>query len=167
MRYFLTFIILLSCTSFANAADPVLIGTYEAWKAYTLKETSGTVCYMVSTPKKAEGNYTRRGDIYAIITHRPAEKTRNVFSYITGYPYKVGSDVSMTFNNGRKYSLFTHDSTAWAPDAATDNAITEAIRAGSEMVVKGTSSRGTLTTDTYSLSGSSAAYKKISQACGY
>jgi hypothetical protein len=31
--------------------------------------------------------------------------------------------------------------------------------------VQGTSSRGTLTTDTYSLSGFSAAYDAISEAC--
>jgi hypothetical protein len=34
------------------------------------------------------------------------------------------------------------------------------------MIVKGTSSRGTLTTDTYSLSGFTAAFNAISKACG-
>ncbi len=34
------------------------------------------------------------------------------------------------------------------------------------MVVKGTSSRGTLTTDTYSLTGFSAALQSIDKACG-
>jgi hypothetical protein len=33
------------------------------------------------------------------------------------------------------------------------------------MVIKGTSSRGTLTTDTYSLAGFTAAYNAIEQAC--
>jgi hypothetical protein len=55
---------------------------------------------------------------------------------------------------------------AWAPDTAQDNAITEAIKTGSSMVVKGTSSRGTVTTDTFSLSGSSKAYEAISTECG-
>ena len=38
-------------------------------------------------------------------------------------------------------------------------------RAGAEMVVTGTSWRGTETRDTYSLSGFSAAHKAISTAC--
>ncbi|MDX1424550.1 MAG: invasion associated locus B family protein, partial [Kiloniellales bacterium] len=47
-----------------------------------------------------------------------------------------------------------------------DQAIVKAMRAGSSMVVKGTSSRGTVTTDTYSLLGFSKAYAAISKACG-
>ena len=35
------------------------------------------------------------------------------------------------------------------------------------MVVRGVSSRGTQTTDTYSLSGFTAAYRAINTACGY
>lgn len=167
MKNIATVLLLIALSAPAFAASPKLLGTYKDWKTYTLNEKGGKVCYMVSTPKKAEGNYTQRGDIYAIITHRPGENTKNVFSYMTGYPYKTGSDVSLTFDGRKKIMLFTHDSTAWAPDAATDNTIVDAIRAGSTMSVKGTSSRGTLTTDTFSLSGSSAAYKKISSACGY
>jgi hypothetical protein len=39
------------------------------------------------------------------------------------------------------------------------------MRAGSTMVVKGTSARGTRTTDTYSLKGVSAALDAIDKAC--
>ena len=165
MMKFVLFALTVGACASAYAAEPVLLGTYKDWSAYTLQERGGKICYMVSKPSKAEGNYTQRGDIYAIVTHRPSEKTKNVFSYMTGYPYKIGSDVTMTID-GRKYSLFTHDSTAWAPDAATDSQIVSSIKAGSKMIVKGTSSRGTLTTDTFSLSGSSAAHSKISKACG-
>ena len=40
------------------------------------------------------------------------------------------------------------------------------MKRGRKMVVKGKSSRGTATTDTYSLTGFSAAYKAIGEACG-
>jgi hypothetical protein len=39
------------------------------------------------------------------------------------------------------------------------------MRNGSAMVIKGTSNRGTTTTDTYSLSGTSQAYEAINKAC--
>jgi hypothetical protein len=39
------------------------------------------------------------------------------------------------------------------------------MRAGSRLVAKGTSNRDTLTTDTYSLTGFSAAYNAINKAC--
>ncbi len=165
-------LILLSflCFSFvatgtAKASDPTLMGTFGDWAAYSFMENGNKVCYMASQPKTAVGNYTSRGDVFALITHRPAEKTKDVFSYITGYPYKAGSEVSISVN-GRTFKLFTQDDTAWAADAGADAALSNAIRGGSKMEVKGTSKRGTLTTDTYGLSGSSKAYQTISEECG-
>ncbi len=149
----------------ANASEPRLIGTYGDWMAYTFTENGNKVCYMASQPKTAVGNYTSRGDIFALITHRPAENTKDVFSYITGYPYKPGSEVSIDVN-GTTFKLFTQDDTAWAADSAADSSLARAIQEGSKMTVKGTSKRGTLTTDTFSLSGSSKAYKAISDECG-
>lgn len=149
----------------AQASEPNLIGTFGDWTAYEFTENGNKVCYMASVPKTAVGNYTVRGDVFALITHRPAEKTKDVFSYITGYPYKSGSEVSVDVN-GRTFKLFTQDDTAWAADAAADSAIADAIRNGSNMVVKGVSTRGTATTDTFGLSGSSKAYQAISEKCG-
>jgi len=151
--------------SAAHASEPRLIGTFGDWSAYSFVENGNKVCYMASQPKTAVGNYTKRGDVFALVTHRPSEKTKNVFSYMTGYPYKSESDVSVKVN-GRDFTLFTEGDTAWAADATTDNAIASAIKAGSSMVVKGQSSRGTLTTDTFGLKGSSKAHQKISEECG-
>ena len=149
----------------AHAQDPASLGTFGKWTSYTLSESGGTVCYMAAQSVKAGGAYSRRGEIFALITHRPAEGTKNVFSYITGYDYKTGSDVKIIID-GQSFTLFSQDDTAWAPDAATDEKIANAIRKGARMVVKGTSSRGTLTTDTFSLSGSGAAHDAINKACG-
>ena len=149
----------------AVAAEPRSLGKYSDWEAFVFMEEGNKVCYMASQPKKAEGNYTRRGDIFALITHRPSENTKNVFSYIAGYPYKPGSDATIKVN-GSTFNLFTQDETAWAPDTVTDNKLADAVKRGSNMIVKGTSTRGTLTTDTFGLSGSSAAYDAISKECG-
>lgn len=155
----------MTTSGYAEASKPNLLGTYGVWRAYSFTENGNKVCYMAAEPKTKVGNYTSRGDVFALVTHRPAEKTRDVFSYITGYPYKSGSEVTIQAN-GNSYKLFTQDETAWAADAAADSALVNAIRAGSTMVVKGVSKRGTLTTDTFSLSGSNKAYKTISEACG-
>ena len=154
----------LFTVSIASASEPKKIGDYGDWSAYSFLENGKKVCYMVSSPKTDEGNYTRRGDIYTLVTHRPSENTRNVFSYIAGYPYKQDSEVTVKIDS-RTFKLFTYEETAWAPDSSTDNALANAIRKGSKMVVKGTSKRGTLTTDTYSLKGSGAAHDAISRAC--
>lgn len=148
----------------AKAAEPRLVGTYGDWLAYVFIEDGNKVCYMASKPKKDEGKYTRRGDIFALVTHRPAEGTKDVFSYIAGYTYKNASDVTVEVD-GKRFVLFTQDDTAWTSDAETDAKLSKAIRAGSRMVVKGTSSRGTATKDTFSLKGSTAAHEKITSEC--
>jgi hypothetical protein len=151
-------------TGSANAQEPKLLGTFGDWATYKINEAGNDVCYMVSKPKKAQGNYTKRGDIFALVTHRPGKDKKNVFSYMTGYTYKPESDVRLTID-GREFILFTENDMAWAPDDMMDNRLAKAIQDGSTMVVKGTSSRGTLTTDTFSLKGSTKAHEKISSAC--
>ena len=148
----------------ARASEPQEIGRFSDWYAYAFEENGNKVCYMASRPQKAEGNYTRRGEIFALVTHRPAEGSKNVFSYMTGYAYKSGSDATVKIGS-QKFTLFTQDETAWAPDAESDEKLFKAIRKGSEMVVTGVSSRGTKTTDTFSLKGSGAAQDAINKAC--
>lgn len=150
--------------SYARSGEPRLLAKYGDWSAYMFIENGSKVCYMISQPKTAQGNYSKRGKIYALITHRPAEGSRDVFSYIAGYSYKAGSDATLDVDE-TEYNLFTQDETAWAPDAESDRAISRAVRDGARMVIKGTSSRGTLTTDTFSLKGSSKAYQRISDEC--
>ncbi len=150
--------------SFAQNGEPRLLAKYGDWSAYMFIENGSKVCYMISQPQTAQGNYSKRGKIYALITHRPAEGSRDVFSYIAGYSYKAGSDATLAVDS-TDYNLFTQDEAAWAPDAESDRAISRAIRDGARMVIKGTSSRGTLTTDTFSLKGSSKAYQRINEEC--
>lgn len=170
MKNLLKFTLVITAATFltkpALAEDPQPIGQFGEWQAFSYTEDGQRVCYMAAKPKpeNMKGKYSQRGDVFALITHRPGEGTKNVFSYITGYTYKPGSDTTVNID-GNSFLLFTQDDTAWAPDADTDNKLADHIRKGSKMVVTGTSSRGTLTTDTYSLRGSSAAHDAITKAC--
>lgn len=157
------FLTLMGATA-ASAQDVTVIGTHGVWTAYSYKEDSGIVCYMASEPTKAEGNYTRRGDVFALVTHRPSEDSLDVVSIVAGYAYKENSDVSVQIGSAN-YDMFTHGERAWNRDEATDKTMVKAMIRGSKLTVKGTSGRGTLTTDTYSLSGFTAAHKAITAAC--
>lgn len=149
----------------AQAADARLLGNFDNWMAYEYEEGKGKVCYMASKPTKDEGKYARRGDIFAMITHRPNDHSLDVVSFIAGYSYQAGAEVNLEIGN-EKFTLFTQNDTAWARDAETDKKISKAIRSGKTMVLRGSSSRGTPTVDTYSLAGSGKAYEAINKACG-
>jgi invasion protein IalB len=164
-------IILVTALGFALAAHPSRaqgikrIGDYGDWSSFQFSEDGNLACYISSEPKKAVGNYKKRGDVYAIVTHRPAEKRLGEVSIIAGYSYKKDSWVEITVGK-QVFQLFTQDDGAWAPDTETDTALVQAMRKGQTMVVKGASVRGTLTTDTYSLTGFTKAYRAIDKACG-
>ncbi len=164
-------ILFLACSalslgaSTSYAASPALIGTFGDWKAYSYKEDSGQVCFMSAIPKKAEGKYSKRGDIYAMVTHRPSEKSRDVFSYITGYTYKSGADITVKID-GDKFILAGQGENAWTTSDEMDRKLAIALQKGSSMIVEGVSSHGTKTKDTFSLKGSGDAYAAISKACG-
>lgn len=150
--------------SASAAAAQEVLGNYKDWTAFVDKTSGKKICYVGSKPKKSEGKYTQRGDIYVLVTHRPSENVVGEFNIETGYTYKSGSQPVVTIG-GRTFKLFTKGSNAWAQNAKADKSLVSAMKAGSDMVVKATSSRGTLTTDTYSLSGFTAAYNAINKAC--
>lgn len=141
------------------------LGDFGDWSAYKFTENGKPACYIASVPKKAEGDYTKRGETYAIVAHRPEEDRRDEVSVIAGYTYKKDSWVDVTIGDD-SFRLFTHEDGAWAPDKESDKSLVNAMIKGATMVVKGTSSRGTLTTDTYSLKGFTRARNTINKACG-
>ena len=147
----------------ARAQDA--LATYDSWNAMAAGKGKDRVCYVAAAPQREVGKYSRRGDTFVLVTQRPGEGTRDTVEVRAGYTYKSDSDVTINID-GRKYSLFTNSDSAWARDSKTDHAIAEAMKAGKEMIVTGYSERGTLTTDTYSLSGFTAAYNASVKACG-
>ena len=120
---------------------------------------------MASEPTKSSGKYSKRDDVFLMVTHRPSEKAFNVVNTVAGYTYKKGSSASIQVDKNTPMDLFTNDDTAWTNTAKTDAAITKQMRAGNVAVIKGKSSLGTLTTDTFSLKGFTKANDAIAKAC--
>jgi hypothetical protein len=159
--------LLLGAVLFAAApaaAEPQSIGEFGAWEAAKFENAGDAGCFMTSDPTKSEGKYSNRGKVYALITHRPTNNALNVVTFVAGYTYMKDSEVTVEVGD-QKFSLFTDQSSAWARDE-DDGKLVAAMRAGNTMIVRGTSERGTLTTDTYSLRGFTKAHGAIGEACG-
>lgn len=148
----------------SQAQDAELIGRFDDWDAYTRGTAGNRFCYMVSKPKEASLR-SRRGEIFFLVWHRPDQKEFDVVQVDIGYPFREGSEAEIRVG-GESWNLFTRDESAWTYKADDDKALVAALRAGSQMTVKGVSSRGNATTDTYSLKGTSAAHAAIGKACG-
>ena len=157
------FALALVASGDAFAAEPEFIGDFGSWSAFTYETDGGKVCYIASKPTSQEGDYQRRGDVYTLVTHRTADGVRGEVSIVAGYEYKKGTGPTATIGGGN-FRMFAEDDTAWIDDEREDFMV-GTMKAGLEMVVTGTSSRGTETTDTYSLSGFTKALEAIDQAC--
>ena len=164
-------LILLAAYPGAALAEskPKQIGTFNDWSAFVLGEGKAKTCYIVGRPKASLPKGTKRGDVYLLVSHRPAEKVHNEVSVNPGYAYKKDAKVDLAVGD-TKFEFVVFDKpgyldSAWAPSPAIDTAVTEAMAKGSQLVIKGTSAHGTQTIDTYSLSGVTAALKAISDAC--
>lgn len=155
-----------SVAAAAGAAAPRVLGTFNDWEAYQLIEGANQrTCYMASQPTKKEPGNVKRGDVLVFVTHRPADKERDVVNVQFGYPLKAGTDVQLAIGDA-KFSLFPNGEAAWTRGAADDKALVGAMMKGAVMTVIGLSERGTRTTDSYSLRGFTAAYREITKACG-
>lgn len=144
---------------------PELLNSEGKWQAYAYQEGSGKVCFVSSRPDRSEGKYSRRDPVYLMVTHRPDEQSMNVVSFLSGYSFKPGQEVSLRVDQ-QVFKLVGHDNTAWASDGETDRRLVEALKKGHMVTVESVSSRGTATKDSFSLKGSGNALQAIDSACG-
>ena len=158
-------IVLAALPAFAQNTGTQQLVSEQGWTALAYSEKDGKVCYLVGTPEKSEPAGLSRGRIDLYVTQRPGEEALNVVHFDAGYPYKPGSSADLDID-GRKFTLFTDKDSAWSADSATDKAITEALAKGKHATLKGSSARGTATTDTYALAGFDTALAAIDKACG-
>ena len=147
-----------------ESQSPKSLGSFKDWDAFSYHERGGKVCFIVSAPLDKEPKGVCRGDVYVLVTHRPAHKVTDEVSIVAGYPYKAGGEAEVTIG-GTTFPLFTDGESAWTREAKEDKALVRAMIRGTTMIVRGTSRRGTLTTDSYSLTGFTAAHEAIAVAC--
>jgi len=161
-RFSLAFFVAASILVPALGAHADFLGKFQAWEAHARTDNGTKVCYAASVPTKSEGKYTKRGDVFLLVSHRPGDKMIGFISMEAGYTYSTKAKITARIG-GASFPMFADGELAFAYE---DGPLVEAMIRGQDMAVKGTSSRGTLTTDTFSLSGFTAAYKAASRACG-
>ena len=155
------FILLITTSLFtsARAADGnKWLGTFQDWHAQAYKDGARSGCYIISAPKSEKGNYTKRGDVYVLVYISSKERI-GIVTLHAGYPFKEDSEVNLDIDV-ESQTLLTSNVIAWAYDGQ-DQPFIERMRNGKKMVVVGFSTRGTKTTDTYSLFGFTQAFETI------
>jgi len=150
----------------AGGAEPTLIGQFGTWGAYTAAPNGKKVCFALAKPSSSKTNPANRprDPAYAFVSTRPAEKVTNEVSIMIGYTLKPGSESTLEVG-GATYAMYTQGDGLWIKNAAEEERMVEAMRKAADVVVKGVSSKGTETTDTFSMKGLAQALDRLAQDC--
>jgi hypothetical protein len=149
-----------------GSPEPALLGQFGEWGAYTATPNGRKVCFAIAKPVSAATNPPNRprDQPWMFISSRPGEKVKDEVSIMFGYGLKPSSDANMEIAGG-SYAMNTQGDGAWVKNPAEEPKLVETLRKGLDVTVKGTSAKGTASTDIYSLKGLAQALDKIGQEC--
>jgi hypothetical protein len=154
----------LCCVLPAMAQSVRLVGDFRDWSAYSATEGAGQICFTLSKPTEVEPTPDGYTQAYLYLTNRPAEGVRNEFNLVAGFPFAPDQTATVSVS-GQAFELFTENDAAWLLDPAQSDNLASAIRAGSSLVIDGTSANGIKIQQVYSLSGATAASRAIEGGC--
>lgn len=138
------------------------------WSVFV--EDNPNECWGVSAPKETvnsrDGNVVevRRGDILLFVFYRPGASVQGQVAFTGGYPFASGSTASLDIGS-TTYELFTEGEWAWPATPQDDATIVAAMKRGSGAEVTARSGRGTVTKDSFSLLGFTAAVEEAARRC--
>lgn len=149
----------------AEAQSVRLLGDFNAWSAYTTSDGTGKLCFVMSKPQDIRPQPEGYTESYLYLTHRPAENISNELNFVAGYTLAPEKTAAMRIGSN-SYDLFVETDAAWLDDPAQSENLAGSMRAGSSLTIVSTTADGIEVTETYSLSGVTAASRAIDGECG-
>jgi hypothetical protein len=128
----------------------------ECWAVTTYKESVNTRGGRVVA--------VTRGEILLMVFYRPGAEVQGQLAFTGGYPFAPGSTVNVNIS-GTEFELFTEGEWAWPATPQDDARIVTAMKRGADAVLTAQSARGTVTKDTFSLLGFTAAVEDAEKRC--
>ncbi len=139
-------------------------GTAGDWIIHQNAGDGPKICFAATQPRTKEPAGANRAKVVLYVSAWPKDGVKSEFSVKLGYRIKPDSPVTATIGS-EAFKLFAEEDRAYVADASEELKLIEAMKQGSKLVVQATSTRGTETTDTYSLAGLGQALQAIGTAC--
>jgi len=145
----------------AQAQSPKKLNQFDYWGVYSYQADGENVCYALSAPIEKAPETVNHGDVFFLVTKRANGAITFEPQFMAGYILRTNSPVTVAIDDKVNFDLFTKDSSAWVESSDGEKNLVAAMRAGSLMVVKAISQRGTNTSYSYSLKGVTAALNAV------
>ena len=167
----LTFITVLFCTpAISKTFSTNRVDSKEDWSVFM--ENNPSQCWIVSAPSRTKATRNgksikvNRSEIQLFALFEPSQSIYGQISFTSGYPFKIGSAVTVSIGSSEHMLSQTDGEWAWPKSSEENEAILKSLRRGVKALVSGISSKGTRTKDTFSLLGFSAAFAEAQKRCG-
>lgn len=141
-----------------------LLEKIKDWTVFIYEGSEGRVCFAATAPTDMQPKGAKRTPVIFYVTTWQKDGVRNEVSVKQGYSLKANSAATLTIGN-QNFTLTPEEDKIFVKDAAEERKLIAAMSNGGAMIVKATSSKGTNTTDQYSLDGVAGAVKKLQEAC--
>lgn len=163
-----TLLAALAAPAAAQETTDNRVGANTDWSVF--QETDPVECFSVSAPKEQVNTRdgapveVQRSEALLFVFYRPAEGVQGQVTFTGGYPFAAASTVTLDVG-GTAFQLFTEGEWAWPATPEEDARIVAALKGGSQATLVGQSGRGTVTRDTFSLLGFTAAVDEALARC--
>lgn len=160
---------LVASSAVAQSQSTNRVAQKTKWSVFV--EDNPTECWSVSAPEETVNSRdgrvvaATRSQILLMVFYRPSEGAKGQVAFTGGYPFASGSTVNVNIS-GNEFEMFTEGEWAWPASASDDAKMVTAMKRGASAIVSARSGRGTLTKDTFSLSGFTAAVEDAETRCG-
>ena len=155
----------------AQATSENQVNAITDWSVFEHKEGDTHECWAVATAKESVNTRggqvvaVRRSDILLMVTYVPSQSVAGQVGFTGGYPFAGGSTVEIAIAD-QQYVLITDGEWAWTASEGDDAKLVTAMKRGADATLTARSSRGTITKDTFSLRGFTAAVEDAEKRCG-
>ncbi len=154
--------------AFAQGASENQVAAKTDWSVFV--EDDPKECWAVSAPKETVNTKggrvvsVRRSDILLMAFFRPGAGVSGQLTFTGGYPFRKDGSVNLNID-GTEFELYPEGEWAWAASPGEDANILASMKRGSSAVLTAMSARGTVTKDTFSLLGFTAALDEAEARC--
>ena len=154
----------------ATAAEgqPTQLGAFGSWNVYASDTANGRVCYALGKPKDRAPNTLKFDPGYFFVSSRPRDHVRDEISVTLGFLAKDGTDAQLVVGKSIFVAILKSQDTgsvAWLKSDKDTVSIIEQMKKTPTLLIKATSKRGNLITQSFNLEGFAQALDQVKKAC--
>jgi|TARA_B110000027_G_scaffold116900_1_gene127894 hypothetical protein len=157
-------IFFIGCYGQLSAEEIKKIGKFKDWEVMVVTETTGKVCFALSSPILQAPKSNKR-DAKLFISFRPVEKIIDEISVTAGYEFNNKNSVTATSGKNKFKFDIKEQGFAWIADTKVEFRMISRMKKGSRIMITGYNQKGSQTIDHYSLLGFTKAYNATKKAC--